>query len=103
MVFAAFFIGGAQKKTPTPYRWSGLRRSGAQWRSMALRHSERDCSGLLATFDLFNDDGAQKQRKTDAPRQKVEIHGGGLVTAFDFLNDDGANDKGDGKAPRQKI
>ena len=77
--------------------------ASALGRSMALRHSERDCSGLLATFDLFNDDGAQKQRKTDAPRQKVEIHGGGLVTAFDFLNDDGADDKGDGKASRQKI
>lgn len=100
MVFAAFFIGGAQKKTPTPYRWSGLRRSGAQWRSGTLKGI---VAGYLRLSIFFNDDGAQKQRKTDAPRQKVEIHGGGLVTAFDFLNDDGANDKGDGKAPRQKI
>ena len=67
-------------------------------RSMALRHSAANCSGLLAAFNLLDDDGAQKQRKTDAPRQKVEIHGSGLVTAFDFLNDDGADDKGDGDA-----
>ena len=56
--------------------------------------------GLVAAFNFLDDDGAQEQRKSDAPRQKVEIHGGGLVTAFDFLNDDGANDKGDGDASR---
>lgn len=27
-------------------------------RSMALRHSAANCSGLLAAFDLFDDDGA---------------------------------------------
>lgn len=37
-------------------------------RSMALRHSERDCSGLLAAFDLFNDDGADDKGDGDASR-----------------------------------
>ena len=31
--------------------------------------------GLVAAFDFLNDDGAQEQRKSDAPCNKVEIHG----------------------------
>ena len=37
-------------------------------RSMALRHSAANCSGLLATFDLFNDDGADDKGDGDASR-----------------------------------
>ena len=31
--------------------------------------------GLATAFDFLNDDGAQEQRKSDAPCNKVEIHG----------------------------
>lgn len=31
--------------------------------------------GLVTAFDFLNDDGAQEQRKSDAPCNKVEIHG----------------------------
>ena len=69
MVFAAFFIGGAQKKTPTPYRWSGLRRSGAQWRSR--QKVEIHGGGLVTAFDFLNDDGANDKGDGKAPRQKI--------------------------------
>ena len=45
--------------------------ASALGRSMALRHSERDCSGLLAAFDLFDDDGAQNKGDGNASRQKI--------------------------------
>lgn len=69
-------------------------------RSMALRHSAANCSGLLAVRPVVEDQKADEERDGKASRQKVEIHGSGLVTAFDFLNDDGADDKGDGYASR---
>ena len=74
--------------------------ASALGRSMALRHSERDCSGLLAVCPVVEDEETDEERDGKASRQKVEIHGSGLVTAFDLLNDDGADDKGDGYASR---
>ena len=46
--------------------------ASALGRSMALRHSERDCSGLLAAFNLFDDDdGADDKGDGKASRQKI--------------------------------
>ena len=67
---------------------------------MTLRHSEGDCSGLLAVRPMVEDEETDEERDGKASRQKVEIHGSELVTAFDFFDDDGGNDKGDGDASR---
>ena len=46
--------------------------ASALGRSMVLMYSERDCSGLLATFDfLDDDDGANDKGDGKAPRQKI--------------------------------
>ena len=68
-------------------------------RSMALRHSAANCSGLLAVRPVVEEEKADEERDGKTSREEIEIHCG-LVTAFDFLNDDGANDKGDGYASR---
>ena len=62
--------GEVQAGKRKPRRLTDGRGFGAQ----ALRHSEANCSGLLAVRPVVEDQKADEERDGKAPGQKVEIH-----------------------------